>query len=56
MGRNDQFKSTTIKHLNKLVEILGDRECEFMKQLRISYDLIEVIGNRFLQEHKEILI
>ena len=44
LGSNDQFKDTIIKHLNKLVEILGDRECEFMKQLRINYDLIEVNG------------
>ena len=44
LGSNDQFKDTIIKHMNKLVEILGDRECEFMKQLRINYDLIEVNG------------
>ena len=41
---NDQFQDTIIKNLNKLVEILGDKDCEFMKQLRISYDLIEVNG------------
>ena len=44
LGRYDQFKDTIIKHLNKLVEILGDRECEFVKQLRVNYDLIEVNG------------
>ena len=44
LGSNDQFKETIIKHLSKLVEILGDRDCEFMKQLRINYDLIEVKG------------
>ena len=44
LGSNDQFKDTIIKHMNKLVEILGDRECEFMRQLRINYDLIEVNG------------
>ena len=44
LGSNDQFKDTIIKHLNKLVEILGDRECEFVKQLRVNYDLIEVNG------------
>ena len=44
LGSNDKFKDTIIKHLNKLVEILGDRECEFMKQMRINYDLIEVNG------------
>ena len=44
LGSNDQFKDTIIKHLNKLVEILGDKECEFTKQLRINYDLIEVNG------------
>ena len=44
LGSNNQFKDTIIKHLNKLVEILGDKECEFTKQLRINYDLIEVNG------------
>ena len=44
LGSNDQFKDTIIKHLNKLVEILGDRECEFVKQLRVNYDVIEVNG------------
>ena len=45
LGSNGQFKDTIIKHLNKLVEILGDREeCEFVKQLRINFDLIEVNG------------
>ena len=44
LGSNDQFEDTIIKHLNKLVEILGDKECEFTKQLRINYDLIEVNG------------
>ena len=42
LGSNDEFKDTIIKHLNKLVEILGDKECEFTKELRINYDLIEV--------------
>ena len=42
LGSNDQ--DTIIKHLNKLVEILGDKECEFTKQLRVNYDLIEVNG------------
>ena len=44
LGSNDQFKETIIKHLNKLVEILGDRESDFIKQMRINYDLIEVNG------------
>lgn len=44
LGSGDQFKDTIVKHLNKLVEILGDRECEFTKQLRLNYDLIEVNG------------
>ena len=26
------------------MKILGDRESEFIKQMRINYDLIEVIG------------
>ena len=43
-GSNDKFKDTIIKHLNKLVEILGDRQCGFVRQLRIQYDLIEVTG------------
>ena len=42
LGSNDEFKDTIIKHLDKLVEILGDKECEFTKELRINYDLIEV--------------
>ena len=37
----DKFKNTIIK---QLAEILGDRECEFVRQLRIQYDLIEVKG------------
>ena len=40
LGSNDQFKDTIIRHLNKLVEILGDRECEFMQQLHSNYNLI----------------
>ena len=44
LASNDQFKDTIIKNLNKLVEILGDKDCEFMKQLCINYDLIEVNG------------
>jgi len=36
LASNDQFKDTIIKNLNKLVEILGDKDCEFMKQLRIN--------------------
>ena len=31
LGSNEKFKDTIIKHLNKLVEITGDRECEFVK-------------------------
>ena len=42
LGNNDQFKNSIVNHLSKLVEILGNRECEFMRQLRINYDLIEV--------------
>ena len=44
LGCNNQFKDTIIKHLNKLVEILGNRECEFVKQQCVNYDLIEVNG------------
>ena len=31
LGSNEKFKDTIIKHLNKLVEITGDREYEFVK-------------------------
>ena len=44
LGSNDRFKDTIIKHLNKLIEILGNKECEFMKQLSINFHLIEVCG------------
>ena len=44
LASNDHFKDTIIKNLNKLVEILGDKDCEFMKQLCINYDLTEVNG------------
>ncbi|KAL9960070.1 hypothetical protein ACROYT_G033473 [Oculina patagonica] len=36
------FKDSIVKHLNKLVELLGNRDCEFKKQIRINYDLIKV--------------
>ena len=32
-----------MKHLNKLDSLLSDRESEFGKQLKINYDLIEVL-------------
>lgn len=44
MANNDQFKATTMKNLNRLVEILGDKDCESMKQLHINYDLTKVNG------------
>lgn len=44
LGSNDQFKEIIIKYFNKLVEIFGDRESDFIKQMCINYDLIEVNG------------
>jgi len=32
-----------VKHLNKLDSLLSNRESEFGKQLKINYDLIEVL-------------
>ena len=40
---NECFKETIVKHLNKLDSLLSDRECELGKQLKINYDLIEVL-------------
>lgn len=38
-------KNTIVNHLSNLAEILGNKECEFIKQLRINYDLKEVNGD-----------
>ena len=43
LGTNECFKETIVKHLNKLDSLLSDRECELGKQLKINYDLIEVL-------------
>ena len=43
LGDSEHFKETIIKHLNKLDSILGDPENEFLRQLKINYDLIEVL-------------
>ena len=42
LANNDQLKEIIITNFNKLESILADPECEFTKQLRINYDLIEV--------------
>jgi len=42
-GTSECFKETIVKHLNKLDNLLSDREREFGKQLKINYDLIEVL-------------
>jgi len=38
LGSSDSFKDTIVKHLNKLVQILGDKEREFTRQLALHYD------------------
>lgn len=43
LGTSECFKETIVKHLNKLDNLLSDRESEFGKQLKINYDLIEVL-------------
>ena len=40
MGSKDKI----IEHVNKFIEILGDKECEFMKQLSVNFYLLEVRG------------
>ena len=44
LANNDQLKEIIITNFNKLESILTDPECEFTKQLRINYDLIEVLN------------
>ena len=44
LANNDQLKEIIITNFNKLESILADPECEFTKQLRINYDLIEVLN------------
>ena len=43
LANNDQLKEIIITNFNKLESILADPECEFTQQLRINYDLIEVL-------------
>ena len=43
LGTSECFKETIVKHLNKLDNLLSDRASEFGKQLKINYDLIEVL-------------
>lgn len=42
LANNDQLKEIIITNFNKLESILADPECEFTRQLRINYDVIEV--------------
>ena len=44
LANNDQLKGIIITNFNKLEYILADPECEFTQQLRINYDLIEVLN------------
>ena len=44
LANNDQLKEIIITNFNKLESILVDPEYEFTKQLRINYDLIEVLN------------
>ena len=43
LGTIECFKETIVKHLNKLDNLLSARESKFGKQLKINYDLIEVL-------------
>ena len=43
LGTSECFKETIVKHPNKLDSLLSDRESKFGKQLKINYDLIEVL-------------
>ena len=42
LANNDRLKDDIIIHFAKLESILADPECEFSRQLRVDYDLIEV--------------
>ena len=44
LATNEFFKSRLIRHLKKVIELLGDPYCEFFRPLMIDYDLIEVDG------------
>jgi len=56
LGTSECFKETTVKHLNKLDNLLSDRESEFGKQLKINYDLIEVLdGWCFSRSRREFV-
>ena len=43
LANNDQLKEIIITDFNKVESILADPECKFTQQLRINYDLIEVL-------------
>ena len=42
LANNEKLKEIIIPNFNKLESILADPECEFTKELKIKYDLIEV--------------
>ena len=42
LANNDRLKDDIVIHFAKLESILADPECEFTRQLRVDYDLIEV--------------
>lgn len=39
---NEQFKSRLVRHMRKVIDLLGDPTCELFQSLVIDYDLIEV--------------
>jgi len=44
LANNDQWEDIIITNFIKLESILADPECEFAKQLRNNYDLIEILN------------
>ena len=49
LANNGKLKEIIIPNFNKLESILADPECEFTKQLKINYDLIEVSNSVLLK-------
>lgn len=50
LANNDDLKDTIVTHFNKLESVLADSECEFTRQLRITYNLISVQWLVFLHQ------
>ena len=42
LASNEHLKDRIVTHFSKLESVLADPECEFTRQLKINYDLIEV--------------